>query len=203
MTHTTREGWLQEAMNHPRLGLAPWIKERTGLVIAHTVGFSLFDEKARPAGSKSAGKIGLCLPRLWSEGEWSEIRISSGIGPEDVLSPYGVLATELHELVHAVLPAGVKHGKPFRDAALACQLTGKMTSTYATDELLGGRLKRLSEELGPYPHAIVKPAKPIQRGRQIKVVCACTPEHVARMSRTQYETAPWSCSDCDSFLMEA
>lgn len=90
--------------------------------------------------------------------------------------PVEVGATLLHELVHASLGAGFKHGPVFKRLATSLGLTGRMTATVPTDDLRD----RLAAELSfmpPYPHAALNPnlvttsAGPKQGTRMLKVEC--------------------------------
>ncbi len=82
----------------------------------------------------------------------------------------------LHEMIHT---CAVFHGhrRAFRDIALGVGLTGKMTSTYATDVLAARIKSEVVDVLGKYPHRKVTLIKRGQRGkgsRLIKCVCpAC------------------------------
>ena len=72
------------------------------------------------------------------------------------LDPVEVLDTLTHELVHAVDDCQHRHGKEFKEIALAVGLQGKMREASAGPQL---RLRLQSiagvmvSELGPYPHA--------------------------------------------------
>jgi len=97
--------------------------------------------------------------------------------------PIEVGATLVHELVHHAVGVEAGHKGPFRKCALAVGLTGPMRATSAGDALRG-RLQRLSEELGPYPHAALNggDGRKKQTTRMLKVKCAdcgC----IARMTR--------------------
>ncbi len=67
-----------------------------------------------------------------------------------------VLDTLTHELVHAVDDCQHRHGKEFKEIALAVGLQGKMREASAGPQLRL-RLKSIAAvmatELGPYPHA--------------------------------------------------
>jgi hypothetical protein len=86
-----------------------------------------------------------------------------------------LLATLVHEVVHAVVGIKVKHGKAFRKCALAVGLDGKMTATFA-GEALKATIAQWEAQLGKYPHAqldsLKRPTKK-QSTRMIKCECSC------------------------------
>lgn len=156
--HTARETWLQEAVGH----MADWFGAgdvNTVPTVRVACGW------AKRASAKS---IGWCWKTEVSGDGVNEIQISPEI--ED---PVTVLATLLHEMVHASDDGESKHAGYFRRAALALGLTGKMTATVPGDELRA-KLAGMAEWLGPYPHAAINPSaasKDKQTTRMIKVQC--------------------------------
>ena len=78
------------------------------------------------------------------------------VTPEEA-DPIKTLATLVHELIHASDDGASKHAGYFRTTALALGLEGKMTATRAGSELTG-KLTKLTEQLGTYPHASINPA---------------------------------------------
>jgi hypothetical protein len=79
----------------------------------------------------------------------------------------------VHELVHACLPDGAGHKKPFKDGMKALGLQGKATATEPNDELQH-RLHAICEQLGEYPHSalnLTDPSVKKQTTRMIKLVC--------------------------------
>ncbi len=81
-----------------------------------------------------------------------------------------VLAILVHELVHATVGNEHGHGKVFKQCALKVGLTGKMTSTIAS-ESLNQAFKQL--DLPDYPHSKLNPklARKKQSTRMIKMIC--------------------------------
>jgi hypothetical protein len=80
-----------------------------------------------------------------------------------------------HEIVHASLPDGVKHGKPFREAMKKLGLEGKPTATHAGQEL-SQCLHAICGTLGEYPHArlsLADAAEKKQGTRMLKLTCVC------------------------------
>ena len=132
---------------------------------------------SRGARSRQSQRIGEC---------WDSTAISDGICQiyiSPVLEdPTRVLGVLVHELVHAAV--GCKHGHtgPFRKAALALGLTGKMTATTEGPELRD-RLTDLSARLGPYPHsALDATRRKTQSTRMLKAECVpCG--YIVRLSR--------------------
>jgi hypothetical protein len=72
---------------------------------------------------------------------------------DQVAGIQGVLVTLRHELVHAVGRRG--HGKEFRALAVELGLTGPMTATVASPELLDFINWTLLPQLGKYPHGAI------------------------------------------------
>lgn len=85
----------------------------------------------------------------------------------------GVLATLVHELVHASIGTKAKHGPKFRAAMKKVGLEGKPTATTA-DAAMVERLGRMLMELGPYPHSELKMIRErtVQSTRMRKMTCA-------------------------------
>ena len=121
---------------------------------------------SKKAFSKTGRRIGECWTDTASKDGTFEIFIS----PTQADS-YVVLATLVHELVHAVVGIAAGHKAPFRKCALAVGLEGKMTATHAGDDLLAA-IALWIDELGKYPHAELAPAMTTtQRTRYIKAEC--------------------------------
>lgn len=137
-----------------------------------------------------------CLGECWSKDASADKVAQIFISPylDKPMDPYGVLPTLLHEVVHAVVGHEAKHGKIFGKCARAVHLEGKLTSTYAGEDLLG-HCEGWMEELGGYPHAkldsLKRPTKK-QTTRMVKCECAeCG--YVARTSKKWLDEvgAPW------------
>jgi hypothetical protein len=163
-TYATREEWLIAATPI----LTDWLRGSGAPVFAAPLVSVGFPSKRALCAKKRA--IGQC----WTiPGERnSHIFISPTIC--DVLE---VLAVLLHELIHAAVP-NAGHKGPFRTIAKAVGLTGKMTSTVASEDLRL-QLRHLADELGAYPHRVLDPkevekALPKQGTRMLKIECrAC------------------------------
>jgi hypothetical protein len=154
---TTREAWLEAGVQR----MAPWF-------------VAIGANKVPPirvscAWAKRAGKnkIGWCWHRDVSADGVNEIQISPE--KDDAVKVLGIL---LHELVHASDNGESGHTGYFRRTAQALGLEGKMTATVEGDELVG-KLKAIVAELGPYPHAALKPGTRIgkQGTRMLKLIC--------------------------------
>ena len=134
-------------------------------------------------------RIGECHPT--NNNGKNEIFIHPMIS--DSVKVAGVLA---HELVHAFYDCKHGHGPMFRKVAIAIGLTGKMTSTTESDELIA-EIKKIIKKIKKYPHKeMTTPGRKKQGTRMIKVICPeCNIYHV-RMSRTMYELAAPVCGNC-------
>lgn len=121
---------------------------------------------SKSALSAKKRRIGEAWPTSCSADEAHEIFISPCLASLEEVG-----ATLVHELVHTAV--GCKHGHktPFRRAALAIGLEGKMTSTHAGEALLA-RIREVGQQIGEYPHAkldmsMVKK----QSTRMLKIEC--------------------------------
>ena len=118
-----------------------------------------------------------------------------------------ILGILVHELVHAAVPIGSKHGPVFRKAAIAVGLTGPMRSTSSTEALVG-RLRTIVDKIGRIPHAALNSNRrgddtpPKQSTRLLKVECQCG--YTARITRKWLDAkgTPW-CPDHGSMVCEA
>lgn len=153
--YPTREAWLEAAAEL----MAPWLAELEAKTptVRVSVGWA-----------KRSGKaIGVCYSTTASTDFMVQILISPEL--DDVVI---VLATLLHEQIHASDDGESKHSGHFRRTAMALGLEGSMTATVPGPTLVP-KLQAVADELGPYPHARINPLKKIakQGTRMIKVVC--------------------------------
>lgn len=156
-----REAWLRRAAAK----MAPWIKaasKATGVEAAYprdtlvSVGWPLSRGKGNDA-------IGACYRALAHEDQRTK---SIFISPE-LKDPVQVVDVLLHEMVHASLPDGVGHKKPFVQIIRELGLAGKPTATYAEKgSELHGKLTALAEALGPYPHIALSKQREGGGGKQ-------------------------------------
>ena len=154
--HETREGWLLAAVEALRPLFAEIGAEIPALRVS--VGF--------PGGTgKKTSVIGQC---------WNTASAKDGV-PNLFISPVlddreKVLATLVHEVVHAVDDNVSGHAGEFRRMAKALGLVGKMTATTAGDDL-ARRLNSIMAELGTYPHGAMRQPMPKGKGRMRKISC--------------------------------
>jgi len=116
--------------------------------------------------------------------------------------PIRVLDVLTHELIHHAVGVDKGHGKAFRDCALSLGLEGKMTATYAGEELTK-RLNAIVEKLGPYPHGAIQPSdnKKKQGTRLIKCECpSCG--YVARTTNKWIDTYGAPICPCNHETMD-
>lgn len=154
--HETREGWLLAAVE----ALAPLFAE---------VGITLPTVRVSVGWPGGAGKkdnvIGQCWSRAAAEDGVSNLFISPALGDAQT-----VLATLVHELIHAVDDCQSGHKGAFRKYALALGLAGKMTAT-VPGPALAGCLDALALDLGVYPHGRMVTAGGKGKGRMLKIAC--------------------------------
>jgi hypothetical protein len=95
--------------------------------------------------------IGECWVAEASSRGYVEVFISPVL--DQVAGIQGVLVTLRHELVHAAGRRG--HGKEFKTLAVELGLSGPMTATVASPELLDFVNWTLLPQLGQYPHGAI------------------------------------------------
>jgi hypothetical protein len=157
----TREQWLGCALAIIR----QYLHEKADVIVPDTTKVSC----GLAGGRIGAKRIGECWNTVASAEGFTEIFISPVLS--DVTGRAGVLATLVHEAIHAAVGVEVGHRKPFRDAALAAGLRGKMTATEA-DDLLMDMIAVWSSDLGKYPHAAMSTkGRKKQSTRLVKVQC--------------------------------
>lgn len=146
--HETRESWLMAAT------------ELLNKEFFSGRGYSLPNKIQVACGIPfgSAKAVGQYWPPSNTEDETINIFICPSLG-----EPIRVLATHLHELVHAATP-GEKHGGAFKKLAREFGLAGKLTATYAEEgSELWNKLAALSTSLGDYPHSPMKKKAPKEK----------------------------------------
>ncbi len=165
-TSRTREEWLREVLKWTSLSI-----------------FGCGDAPSQPnnirisVGWPSSGglgkkkrTIGQCWTFKASAGNFSEIFISPWLSDAKE-----VIATAIHEVVHATVGVEAKHRGDFVVASKAVGLQKPWTATTAGPELA----EKIEDFLGkfePYPHAKLDPStaagptKP-QKNRQLKLEC--------------------------------
>jgi len=100
-----------------------------------------------PSTGKKGSRIGECWDYTASADGTFEILLRP-----DLSDPVELLATLVHELVHAAVGIEAGHGKQFKQLATALRLEGKMKSTHA-GEAFKQHAAPILEALGPLPHA--------------------------------------------------
>ena len=141
---STREQWLQGAIEIFR----PWFAQ-IGLPLPARVQISVGFGYGAKAESKKI--LGECWSRAATTDRVNHIFIS----PE-ITNVVEVLATTIHELVHAADDNVSGHKGRFADSAKKLGLTGQMTATYAGSEL-AEKLRATADQLGAYPHSALYP----------------------------------------------
>lgn len=151
-TKITREEWLERAVRK----MAAWLKEAGLQPAPKPILVSVGVPVQKKRGQHT---IGQC----WYHSATTEHH------PDGVLSiflcptmgnPKDVLATLLHEMIHASLGYEAGHKKPFKEAMAKVGLAGKATATHCEPgSPLDARLDALCEELGPYPHTALMVVK--------------------------------------------
>ncbi len=132
------------------------------------------------AGNKKA--LGTCWAAEAASDGICQIYVSPLEDKPDI--EQGILSTLVHEVVHAVVGHEAKHGKVFKDCAVAVGLEGKMTATVAGPELLE-TIKSWLTELGDYPHVKLDPAlRPTKKQTTRMVKCVCKNDDCGFLVRT-------------------
>ena len=189
----TREFWLERAASalEAMLGVA---------------GFHMPDKYRVACGFPSVGGMGKKKRRI---GECWDAKCS-GDGTFEILvsptleTPLDVLATLLHEMVHAVVGIECGHKGAFKSCAKTMGLEGPMTRTTPGEELTE-RLHALADELPMYPHAKLDgrlrtgPKK--QGTRMLKLVCPCG--YTVRTTKKWIETGLPTCACGGQFVLES
>lgn len=168
MTYTLREEWLTAAKDL-------LVKEVFGPLECH------IPPVIRVSVGLCGGKaIGLCVdPVCADDGSWSIF-----IDPK-LKDPVEVLATLVHEMVHAIVGLECKHRGPFVKMIREVGLEGKPTQTYAAkDTELYATLTHLSQKLGQYPHAaLTKKAKETKPSKWIAYISTTNEDYVIRANK--------------------
>lgn len=137
----TRERWLTDAVDLIREEFYKGTKHKLPKTVAVSCGHT-----------RGARAIGVCHPASQCrDNKTHHIFICP---TQD--DPMRVLDILLHETIHAALPEGTMHGKPFRDMADEFGLQGKPTATYCEPGTeCYKRLKKIQRKLGKYPHRAI------------------------------------------------
>lgn len=145
-SHTTREGWLLDAV------------ARLDLKFFSENGYDLPEKMAVSCGFPRgvARAIGQCWdPKVCDDGT-----VQIFICPS-IAEPTRVLDILLHEMIHAAVGIEAGHRGPFRKLAKEFGLSGKMTATVAEEgSELHRTLSSMADAIGPYPHAAMQKKAP-------------------------------------------
>ena len=191
-----REQWLHDFLN---LAM-PYIRKQTGIMPTGEIKLSC-GFPSRGGTSRKKRTIGQCFHSGATGRQTHEIFIHPQL---DSAIPVG--ETLLHEVLHAILPPGAGHRKPFSQAAKKVGLLpegAKPTATWADDDL-----KRLiegwAEQLGPYPHESLDAAGgPKQSTRLLKCMCPIC-GYLARVTLKWIDEAGLPiCPQCITSMVEA
>lgn len=169
--HANREAWLVAAIDELR-------------PLFDAIDAPAYPEKLRVSCGwpKGGGRkaIGQCFPSGWSKDGFVEMFISPELD-----DPLEVLATLVHELIHALDNCESKHRGFFRKTAIAIGLEGKMTATVAGEALLH-KLNDVLARLGTYPHSQLRKELIKKQGTRMVLVkcpkcgwqCRTTKKHI-------------------------
>jgi hypothetical protein len=133
----TREGWLKAA----EIELRPYFAE-CGFPLPEKVRYAI----AFPSTGRQGRRVGECWHSSASADGFHEIIIRA-----DIADPIEVLGVQVHELIHAALPADAGHGPKYREAAIKIGLQGQMRHAMP-GQLLTPKLEVIAANLGPLPH---------------------------------------------------
>lgn len=206
--HNARESWLRAVVDG---FFRPWFSEHN-----YTIPQNLLVSVGWPPNSriKRSGKSsvrGVCCPSSWNDGKAVIIYITPQMGSMDEY-----LSVLAHELVHATVGLGAKHGPAFKKAGEAIGLEGKPTAMEAGEDL-GKRIRRWvrGAKLGKFPHHAERFKDARQGTRMLKVRCTqrgCPSRnftgngtgYTLRVTRTWLASfgAPY-CPACEEEMVEA
>jgi hypothetical protein len=159
----TREQWLCDATNELRPLFAPFIE--LPLVIHTSIGFP-----SKHALARKKQRIGECWAAKASTDNNCHIFISPVL-----VSPFEILDTLVHELVHVVTP-GAGHKGQFIRVSKQIGLTANKPTSAGAGEVLKATLDVLATKLGTLPHPALVPSydkAKTQSTRMLKALCEC------------------------------
>jgi hypothetical protein len=109
-------------------------------------------------------------------------------------TPFELVETLLHEMVHAALPMGCGHRKQFSRLAARVGLVKPWTATKASPELAKRIKGEFLRALPVWPGGFLS-IETTQKNRQLKAVCEC--ERIIRGSAKLFESGPILCGLCE------
>ena len=117
-------------------------------------------------------------------------------------TPFQLVETLLHEMVHAALPVGCGHRARFSRLAARVGLVKPWTATTASKELVQRITKEFLPRLPKWPggHLVIHAT---QKNRQLKATCECEPARIIRGSAKLFEQGDIFCGICnETFTQE-
>ena len=190
---TNREEWLTDGMYE----LERVLFKPQGETLPAKIRVSCSWPSNRAGSKNKAGSVlGQCHYPTASADQTTEMVISQS---QD--DPMEVLAILAHEMIHAIKGSQAGHGKLFKRLALAIGLTGKMTSTVAS-EAFKQSVQPIIDNLGSYPHASVDLSQRKKQSTRL-VKCECTAcGYIARTTTKWIDTVGAPLCACNSEPME-
>lgn len=189
--HKTREQWLESAVSllagklfKPAKYEVPKVRVSCGWPSSRALGSTKF----------AAGE---CWGAKSAEDGTAQIFISPRLK-----KGADVLSVLVHEVVHAVVGNKAKHGPIFRKCAVSVGLSGKMTATAPSEELVGKMILWM-RTLGDYPHSALKPGqRPTKKQTTRMVLCKCNDcGYQVRTSRKWLDAAGAPLCPCNELPM--
>ncbi len=144
-----------------------------------------------PKGGRKA--IGQCWPSTRSGDKTVEVFLSPELDDTEL-----ILATLIHELIHAIDNCASGHKGAFRKMWKALGFVGKATQSEPGEDLLEA-IKGFLRKLGPYPHSALDASRLTKQGtRMVKLECECG--YTVRTTRKWIEVGLPVC--CCGYEME-
>ena len=179
-TTETREGWLLRASAILTAEVLPKDAAKPALPVQVSTGF--------PKGRHGRGRaIGQC----WAPGAARDGRSHIFISPE-LDEPDQILATLLHELIHASVGVKGGHRGAFAKLARTVGLEKPFTRSVPGVEL-SGRLNAVSVRLGTFPHGALTYVDRPRAGSRLRLwECECGIK--VRVASDDFDA---TCNECD------
>lgn len=186
----TREAWLNRFIEAAKPQF-----EAAGYPIPANVRVSI--------GFPSAGRRGKAIGECWGTVSSKDGHFEIFIRPSlDNSSRIADVLT--HELIHAAVGLDEKHGKVFKQLAIALGLEGKMTATVAGPKWHAWA-DPILKQIGPMPGAALADMRTIQKKQTTRMIkCECdTCGLIFRAARKTLMGRDLHCpdADCDGMIM--
>ncbi len=190
---TTREEWLTKATN--RIIEDVFAPHELRMPVILKVGCAPLPCKPTQPGEMPLGTYGVCYYPEFSDDNSVNMFVNAILGNDDVML---ILSTLTHELCHANCHADgfsdAKHGHPFNKIIRTVGLEGKPAKAQADPGTeLWSTLEGIAMELGPYPHAPLRPkVKKTRQSEMLTWVSDTDPEYTvkAKFTMTQEKGVP-------------